>query len=92
MYRAPEMINLYMRDQLTVKTDIWALGCIFYSICFLKHPFQDQGSLAIQQAKYVIPKDMTIDNDGIEFLHRMIDVRQFSTECDCLFFLFMFLL
>ena len=23
MYRAPEMIDLYMRDELTEKTDIW---------------------------------------------------------------------
>jgi hypothetical protein len=28
MYRAPEMIDLYMRDELTEKTDIW-VG-IFY--------------------------------------------------------------
>lgn len=23
MYRAPEMVDLYMRDELTEKTDIW---------------------------------------------------------------------
>ena len=78
MYRAPEMLNLYMRDRLTEKTDIWALGCIFYSLCLLKHPFQDQGSLAIQQAKYVLPKEMTVSSDAIEFLHRMLDVSSFA--------------
>ena len=47
MYRAPEMIDLYMRTELTEKTDIWALGCILYALCFLTHPFQDAGSLGI---------------------------------------------
>jgi len=47
MYRAPEMIDLYMREELTEKTDIWALGCIFYALCFLSHPFQDAGSLVV---------------------------------------------
>lgn len=31
MYRAPEMVDLYMREQLTVKTDIWV--CIWLQIC-----------------------------------------------------------
>lgn len=75
MYRAPEMINLYMREQLTEKTDIWALGCIFYALCFLKHPFQDVGSLAILQAKYSLPSEHTVSTDAIEFLQRMLDVR-----------------
>ena len=25
MYRAPEMVDLYMRDELTEKTDIWVI-------------------------------------------------------------------
>lgn len=82
MYRAPEMVNLYMRDRLTEKTDIWALGCIFYSLIFLKHPFQDVGSLAILQAKFNIPADSPVSPDAITFLHRMLDVSLFI---DCLF-------
>lgn len=56
MYRAPEMCDLYFRNSLTDKTDIWALGCIFFSLCFLKHPFQDMSSLGIIGGKYTIPK------------------------------------
>jgi serine/threonine protein kinase len=41
IYRSPEMVNLYMREELTEKTDIWALGCIFYAMCYLKLPFQE---------------------------------------------------
>ena len=31
MYRAPEMVDLYLRDELTEKTDIWVL--LFSLIC-----------------------------------------------------------
>lgn len=74
MYRAPEMVNLYMREQITEKADIWALGCIFFALCFLRHPFQDVGSLAILQAKYSLPSEHTVSSDAIELLHRMLDV------------------
>ena len=40
IYRAPEMRSLSPRSgYLTEKTDIWALGCIFYQLCFIQHPF-----------------------------------------------------
>ena len=51
MYRAPEMIDLYLRNELTEKTDIWALGCIFYALCYLIHPYQDAGPLGILSGK-----------------------------------------
>ena len=42
-YRAPEMCDLFSlpRDGLLDEAvDIWALGCIFYAVLFLVHPFQ----------------------------------------------------
>jgi len=74
MYRAPEMVNLYMREALTEKTDIWALGCILYSLCFLKHPFQDQSSLAIIAGKFQFPKDSPFPLEVNELILRMLDV------------------
>lgn len=74
MYRAPEMIDLYLRQVLTEKTDIWALGCIFYAICFLTHPFQDAGSLGILNAKIVMPNNELIPNDMRVVITRMLDV------------------
>lgn len=74
MYRAPEMADLYMRDKLTEKTDIWALGCLFFSLAFLKHPFQDVGSLGIIAGKYSIPADSPLSEDGHDFLRRMLDI------------------
>jgi len=74
-YRAPEMVDLYIRDILTEKTDIWALGCIFYAICFLCHPFQDTGSLAIINGKFTFPSTSSTDEDSKAMILRMLDVR-----------------
>jgi hypothetical protein len=34
MYRAPEMVDLYLRDVLTEQTDIWVSLCYFVSVHF----------------------------------------------------------
>ena len=75
MYRAPEMCDLYMRDQLTEKTDIWALGCIFFALCFLFHPFQDQGSLGILSGKVkMLNTNRDIEDSQKDLLLRMLDL------------------
>ena len=55
-YRAPEMIDLYSEQPLTSKTDIWALGCLLYKICFFTLPF-GESSLAIQDGKFTFPSN-----------------------------------
>lgn len=75
MYRAPEMVDLYMRDVLTEKTDIWALGCILYALCFLSHPFQDAGTLGILSAKINFPANSPFTEDTHAFILRLFDVR-----------------
>lgn len=47
MFRAPEMIDLYSGHPIDERVDVWALGCILYSLMYLEHPFQDTGTLAI---------------------------------------------
>ena len=47
IYRAPEMVDLFQRRTISEKVDIWALGCILYSMAFNVHPFQEGGNLAI---------------------------------------------
>lgn len=75
MYRAPEMCDLYMRDVLTEKTDIWALGCIFYAMCFLTHPFQDQGSLGILGGNVKIPNtNSQVGAEAQALLLKMLDL------------------
>ncbi|XP_046390419.1 cyclin-G-associated kinase isoform X2 [Ischnura elegans] len=59
MYRAPEMVDTWSNYPITVAADIWALGCILYMICFVKHPFEDSAKLRIMNGNYTIPP-----NDG----------------------------
>ena len=82
MYRAPEMIDLFMRPRPTEKTDIWALGCIFYALCFLTHPFQDAGSLGILGAKVNMPATAAVSAESRTLITRMLDVSAaFSVLC-----------
>jgi len=62
MYRAPEMVDLYMRQSLTSKTDIWALGCCLYTMLFFKNTFEEGSNLAILSAKYEIPQNHPYGN------------------------------
>ncbi|KAJ2002768.1 Ark- serine/threonine protein kinase [Coemansia thaxteri] len=54
-YRAPEMIDLYLRRGITEKADIWALGVLLYKLCYFKTPFDNASPLAILNAEYFIP-------------------------------------
>lgn len=47
MYRAPEMVDLYMRRALDEKVDVWALGCVFFTVLHLVHPFDGAGNLGM---------------------------------------------
>ncbi|XP_020081129.1 AP2-associated protein kinase 1-like isoform X3 [Ananas comosus] len=38
-YRAPEMWDLYRKEVISEKVDIWALGCLLHRICYLKLAF-----------------------------------------------------
>lgn len=44
---------------LDERADIWALGCVIYSLAYLKHPFPEAGSAAIVSARYRIPHTPT---------------------------------
>ena len=68
MYRAPEMLDLYNNYQIDSQSDIWALGCVLYLLCFSKHPFEDGSKLRIINGKYLIPAN---DNEFFE-LHDLI--------------------
>jgi AP2-associated kinase len=54
-YRSPEMIDVYRKQPLNEKSDIWALGVLLYKLCYYTTPFEDQGQLAILNASYRFP-------------------------------------
>ncbi|KAG5972910.1 hypothetical protein E4U55_000694 [Claviceps digitariae] len=54
-YRAPEMIDVYRKQPIDEKSDIWALGVFLYKLCYYTTPFEDQGQLAIMNASFKYP-------------------------------------
>lgn len=68
MYRAPEMLDTWNNFPIGVKTDVWALGCILFCLCYKKHPFEDGAKLRIINGNYTIPSDQRFNcyNDIIK--------------------------
>lgn len=64
MFRAPEMVDLYMSDKLTESTDVWALGCCLYSMAFFQNCFEEGSNLAILSNNYKIPEGNGNGNDN----------------------------
>ncbi|XP_029716298.2 cyclin-G-associated kinase [Aedes albopictus] len=57
MYRSPEQLDTWNNHPIGIKTDVWALGCILFCLCYRKHPFEDSAKLRIINANYTIPND-----------------------------------
>ncbi|XP_030535009.1 AP2-associated protein kinase 1 [Rhodamnia argentea] len=55
-YRAPEMWDLFRKEVLNEKVDIWALGCLLFRICYLKSAFDGESKLQILNGNYRIPE------------------------------------
>ncbi|CEJ90184.1 Putative Serine/threonine-protein kinase ppk30 [[Torrubiella] hemipterigena] len=54
-YRSPEMIDVYRKQPINEKSDIWALGVLLYKLCYYTTPFEEQGQLAILNASFRYP-------------------------------------
>ena len=54
-YRAPEMVDPYLRRPIDEKSDVWALGVLLYKLCYYTTPFEEHGPLAILNVQYRIP-------------------------------------
>lgn len=57
MYRAPEMVDTWNNHVIGPAVDVWALGCILYTLCYMKHPYDDSAKLRIINANYILPPD-----------------------------------
>lgn len=75
-YRSPEMVDLYtLAQSITTKSDIWALGCFLYKLCFFTLPF-GESTLAIQNGNFTIP-------DNSKYTRTMHQLIRFMLEPDC---------
>lgn len=50
------MIDYYSNHEIGTKSDVWALGCFLYFICYFDLPYDDN-KLAIVNAKYKTPNE-----------------------------------
>ena len=44
-------------EVINEKVDVWALGCILFTLAFFTQPFQEGGNLQIIGGQYTIPED-----------------------------------
>jgi AP2-associated kinase len=54
-YRSPEMVDVYRKQPINEKSDIWALGVLLYKLCYYTTPFEEQGQMAILNASFKFP-------------------------------------
>eukprot|EP00246_Nothoceros_aenigmaticus_P014989 TRINITY_DN5994_c0_g1_i1.p1 TRINITY_DN5994_c0_g1~~TRINITY_DN5994_c0_g1_i1.p1 ORF type:complete len:794 (+),score=135.38 TRINITY_DN5994_c0_g1_i1:148-2529(+) len=54
-YRAPEMWDLYQREVISEKVDIWALGCLLFRMAYFASAFTGDSKLQILNGNYRIP-------------------------------------
>lgn len=63
-YRAPEMWDLFQREMISEKVDIWALGCLLYRMAYFTSAFTGDSKLQILNGNYRIP-DLPHYSDAI---------------------------
>lgn len=71
-YRAPEMWDLYRRELISEKVDIWALGCLLYRIAYLKSAFDGESKLQILNGNYRIPELPRYSSSLVELIKDML--------------------
>ncbi|XP_074316877.1 uncharacterized protein LOC141653123 [Silene latifolia] len=72
-YRAPEMWDLYRKDIINEKVDIWALGCLLFRICYLKSAFDGESKLQVLNGNYRIPDLPKFSASTTDLIHDMLN-------------------
>jgi AP2-associated kinase len=73
-YRAPEMIDLYRKQLINEKVDIWALGVMLYKLAYFVHPFDEDSSLGILNMRYEIPEDSPFSDTLVKMIRKTISL------------------
>ncbi|KAL5976872.1 hypothetical protein ACLOJK_021207 [Asimina triloba] len=71
-YRAPEMWDLFRKEVISEKVDIWALGCLLYRICYFKSAFDGESKLQILNGNYRIPDQPRYSSSILELIKDML--------------------
>jgi len=73
-YRSPEMVDLHKGMQVDYRSDIWALGCMLYMLCFRRHPFETGSKLEIMSARIEFPRHSSVSDHLKELISCMLVV------------------
>src|SRR3954469_17452115 len=73
-YRAPEMVDVYLKRPVNEKADVWALGVLLYKLCFYTTPFEAEGQLAILNARYIIPSSPVFSRETINLIGKFFNL------------------
>jgi serine/threonine protein kinase len=73
-YRSPELVDLYSKQFVSEKTDVWSMGCLWFAILYRKLPFDGQSTLPILQARYAIPEEPAYPESFRKLLSAMLTV------------------
>jgi len=73
-YRAPEQLDLFTGHPINEKVDIWALGCVVYTLMYHKPPFQEGGQLSIINGNYRIPQQPIYSESCVKLLKAMLTI------------------
>jgi serine/threonine protein kinase len=83
MYRSPELADvegtaMFGSGELTEAVDVWAMGCVLYSMAFFKSPFPLEG---LRTDRYTIPSSSPYSPDVHAIIARMLtaDVEKRAT-------------
>ncbi|KAF7835969.1 putative serine/threonine-protein kinase [Senna tora] len=74
-YRAPEMWDLFLREVINEKVDIWALGCLLFRICYFKSAFDGESKLQVLNGNYRIPDMPKYSSSITDLIRDMLQAR-----------------
>uniref|UniRef100_K3X3S4 non-specific serine/threonine protein kinase n=1 Tax=Globisporangium ultimum (strain ATCC 200006 / CBS 805.95 / DAOM BR144) TaxID=431595 RepID=K3X3S4_GLOUD len=74
MYRSPELADvegtaMFGAGELTETVDVWAMGCILYTMAFFKPPFPPEG---LRTERYTIPEGSKYSTNVHTLIKRML--------------------
>ncbi|MFS8022731.1 putative protein kinase NAK family [Helianthus anomalus] len=71
-YRSPEMWDLLLREVISEKVDIWALGCLLFRICYFKSAFDGESKLQVLNGNYRIPESPKYSSSMTDLIRDML--------------------